>query len=65
MRIPITVTVAQKEDDRSATYVREVALFGWVVMRQEVYTEGFKPAKAVGFDVFPDESVYVDDNEEL
>lgn len=63
MRIPITVTIAQREGDGNTTFVREVALFGWVVKREEVYTEGECSQRSVGFTAFPDERVYTEDED--
>lgn len=61
MKIPISIAIAQKDDDRSSIYVREVRFFGWCVKREEIYSEGLSRDRPIGFESFPDERTYIEE----
>lgn len=63
MTTPISITIAQREDEKNSAYVREVRFFGWCVKREEIFSEGLSRDRPIGFESFPDERTYIDEEE--
>lgn len=62
MRIPISTKIVEQSSEEGTVCIREVRLFGWLVKREEMYSDCEERQRPVGFNVFPDQREYIEDD---
>lgn len=63
MSVLFSTKIIEQVNGNKTSFIREVRFFGWLFKKEEVYTECMENWKAIGFNVFPDQREYVEDED--
>lgn len=61
--IPYSVKIIEQAEGNKTALIREVRFFGWLVKKEEVYTEGVESNRTIGFTALPDLKEYIDEDD--